>query len=285
VIAVLALLRLLERPSPGRAAALGAACALAVLGRAEMMLLFAVAVVPASWAACRNLRRAGVLAVTAGLTGAAVLAPWVGYNLARFTEPVTISTGLGATLTGGSCDSVFSGEKLGYWDAGPGCFAPQVPVADLMEHPGLEGDESVREREAREFALEYLRNHTRRLPVVVAARVGRIWGVFRPAQTARFDGSIEGRGLAEARLALGAYYLLMAGAVVGLVDLRRRRIAIWPFLILAAIVTLSSAVAFGVQRYRIPVDVVLPALAACGFVHLARRRAGTLRHAPASTIR
>src|SRR5207253_6875858 len=86
----------------------------------------------------------------------------------------------------------------------------------------------------------------------------------RPWQTARFDGLIEGRGLAQARVALAAFYVYFALGILGLVALRRRRRPIWPYLVLAAVVTFTAAISFGVQRYRIPVDAVLPALAAVG---------------------
>jgi len=51
-------------------------------------------------------------------------------------------------------------------------------------------------------------------------------------------------------------------SVPGLVLLRRRRQPIAPFLALAFIVTLSAAISFGVQRYRVPFDTVMPVLAA-----------------------
>ena len=99
---------------------------------------------------------------------------------------------------------------------------------------------------------------------MLAARVGRIWGVFRPVQTARFDGTIEGRGLAQARVALVSYYLYAAAGILGLIALRRRKQPIWPYLVLAGVVTFSVMVAYGIQRYRMEFDVALPALAAVG---------------------
>jgi CHASE2 domain-containing sensor protein len=94
--------------------------------------------------------------------------------------------------------------------------------------------------------------------------------VFRPLQNARFDGLIEGRGLAQARIALAAYYLYAGLGIVGLVALRRRRVPIWPYLVLAAVVTFTVVISFAVQRYRIEVDAVLPALAAVGVDALRR---------------
>jgi CHASE2 domain-containing sensor protein len=107
----------------------------------------------------------------------------------------------------------------------------------------------------------------------VAARIGRIWNVFRPFQNARLDGLVEGRGLAQARVALGAFYLYAAAGIVGLVALRRRKQPIWPYLLLAGVVTFTAAISFAVQRYRIPIDAVLPALAAVGIDALLTARA------------
>ena len=61
-------------------------------------------------------------------------------------------------------------------------------------------------------------------------------------------------------------------AIWGLVTLRRRRHPIWPYLVLAAVVTFTAVVSFAIQRYRIPVDAVLPALAGVGIDALIRAR-------------
>jgi hypothetical protein len=103
---------------------------------------------------------------------------------------------------------------------------------------------------ARHEALDYIRAHKGQYVVVVAARIGRIWNVFRPWQNASFDGIVEGRGLAQARVALFAFYLYAAGAIVGLVALRRRRHPIWPYLVLAGVATFTVAISFAIQRYR-----------------------------------
>ena len=58
-----------------------------------------------------------------------------------------------------------------------------------------------------------------------------------------FDDVIEGRGTWPSHLALIMYWLLVPFAIGGLVVLRRRRVPISPYLVLAGIVTLSAAVA------------------------------------------
>jgi Dolichyl-phosphate-mannose-protein mannosyltransferase len=290
-LAVLALLRYRARPTTAMAVVVGALCGIAALSRAELVLLFPLLCIPmARWASPQSRRE--LLRRFAGFAaaGALIVAPWVAYNLTRFDRPVYISTGLGATLSGGACDAAFSGPKLGYWDAGPGCGVQQVEIrvpvgVDAATPAGRaavkraartqlagEGDESVREADARRHSLDYIRAHEGRLPVVVLARVGRLWGVFRPWQTATFDATIEGRGFLPARLALGGYWLLAVASVPALVLLHRRKQTIAPFVALAVIVTLSAALSFGIQRYRAPFDVVMPALAAVSLEALWIRR-------------
>ncbi|HUF85542.1 MAG TPA: glycosyltransferase family 39 protein, partial [Acidimicrobiia bacterium] len=95
-------------PSTGRAVALGVACGLAALTRAELALLVPLVVVPLVWLRAgldvRNRLRQLAIPV---LTFAVTLAPWVGYNLTRFDRPVVISTGFELTLNISSCDDTY----------------------------------------------------------------------------------------------------------------------------------------------------------------------------------
>jgi hypothetical protein len=54
--------------------------------------------------------------------------------------------------------------------------------------------------------------------------------------------------------------------------MRRRRVPIFPMLMIAVSVTITVALSFGITRYRAPVDVVLPVLAAVAIDALWRRR-------------
>jgi 4-amino-4-deoxy-L-arabinose transferase-like glycosyltransferase len=307
VLAMLAVERYREQPTASRALQLGGALALAVLGRAERFLLVPLIALPlilavGSLTTRERLERIGLVAAAAIV----LIGPWVGYNLTRFEKPVYLSNGLGATLLGGSCDAAFHGTHIGYWSTCPGAAdaaripapPPQTlarwnadPKGTLAErqaylHRYFEGapDESENDVVARHEAFDYIRAHRGQYVVVVAARVGRIWNVFRPWQNASFDGIVEGRGLAQARVALFAFYLYTVGAIVGLVALRRRRHPIWPYLVLAGVATFTVAISFAIQRYRIPVDAVMPALAGVGVDALLRGRAGfSPPSAPTST--
>ena len=277
------------------------------MGRAELFLLLPLIALPlilrARVPARDQLVRLGAVAIAALV----VIGPWVGYNLVRFQKPVLLSNGLGATLLGGSCDAAFYGTNIGYWAYCPGpndaARLPPPPASTLArwnadpnsaqtlaeKHAYMRRyfagapDESQNDATARKAAITYIKAHKGQFVLVVAARVARVWNVFRPWQNARLDGLVEGRGLAQARVALGFYYVYVAAAIVGLVALRRRRVPIWPYLVLAAVVTFTVAISFAVQRYRIPVDAVLPALAAVGVDALLRgRKEGATPAAPAT---
>lgn len=277
-VSLLAIERYRDRPDLAPAAQLGGAFALATLTRAELVLLFPLVALPLLIACGTHDARARLERLgTAALVAVVLVGPWVAHNLTRFEEPVTLSNGLGATMLGGSCDPAWSGEKLGYWSE----LCPTVEVGDgpdeatlarwradpegtrdevtayLTEYARTEPDESERDVASRELALAYVDDHTGRLPVVVAARVGRIWNVYRPAQNVRFDADIEGRGSTASWAALLGYYALVGMAAVALARLHRAGRPIWPYLVLVGIVTFSTAITFGVQRYRLPVDVAL----------------------------
>ena len=233
-------------PSPWRAAALGAGVGLLALTRAEGVLLFALLALPVAFAVPGldwrgRLERIGVMALAA----LAFVLPWVAFNLARFEAPAYLSTGSGVTLVDSSCNAVYSGPFIGWWSF--------LCIPDRISN-----DEAVNDRENREVALRYVRRHISDLPTVVTARVGRMWGVFRPLQTADLDG----RGVNADRVGLAASYVLIPLAIGGLVMLRRRREPILPMLALGAMVTITAALFYGAVRFRVPADVAIVVCAA-----------------------
>jgi hypothetical protein len=107
---------------------------------------------------------------------------------------------------------------------------------------------------------------------VVAARIGRVWDVFRPTQNVHLNEFYERRGDAASWAVLIGYYLMLPFAIGGLVVMRRRRVPIFPMIAIAVSVTVTVALSFGITRYRAPVDAVLPVLAAVAIDALWRRR-------------
>ena len=243
------------------AALMGLACGIAALSRTELALLFPLVVLPlVLLTRSETARRRVKLVVVAFVAGALVIVPWVGFNMLRFNEPTLISNGTGSALSAASCDEVYYGLHIGYY---ANCFTGPWP--------GPEFDESERDTYPRDYARTYIGDHLSRVPIVVAARVGRLWGIFKPGQTTALDWWIEGRGRAPSWIGLFAYYLLVPFAIAGVVILRRRRIPILPLVMLAVIATLAAAITFGVTRYRAPVEVAIVVAAAVAVSALVAR--------------
>ena len=257
VIAVVlfAAFELRNHPTVRRAAVLGALVGVATLTRTEAALFFVVLVAPLLLLAPGlELRRRLQLTGVALGVGAALLVPWIVFNLLRFERPVLLSSGSGSVLTDASCDETYYGRYIG-WHAN--CIVD--PPLELTRE-----DESVREAELSEEATEYIGDHLDRLPLVMAARVGRSWDVFKPGQNTELNWYLEGRGKRASELGLWAYYALIPPAVIGAVGLRRRGVTLVPVLSTAVVVTVAAALTFGVTRYRVPADVALVMLAGVG---------------------
>ncbi|HUF85171.1 MAG TPA: glycosyltransferase family 39 protein [Acidimicrobiia bacterium] len=261
--AVFCTYRLIRGPTWRNAAGAGVACAIAMLSRGELVLLVPLLVLPAVFmipdvARALRLRLAGVVALAAMV----VIAPWVAYNLSRFEEPVFLSHGDGGALIGANCDTTYAGSELGYWYGY--CFALEIPDP---------GEPSVYNRQRRDRAIEYARDHLSRLPVVAAARVGRLWGVFKPfaaAKTSRGEGKPEAVSLAG----WAASWVLIGLGAGGAVILRRRRVPLFPILAPIGIVTVVAIVFYGSIRFRVAAEVSLVVLAAIALDALVDRRSG-----------
>jgi Dolichyl-phosphate-mannose-protein mannosyltransferase len=268
ILSLLAFYRLWRAPTAGNAALLALCLSLATLARSEGAILFALVAIPTLLLVPRlaTADRLQLLGVMAAVT-LVVVGPWAIRNLTTFEKPTLLGTGFGGVLLYGSCDAAFSGPHLGYWD----------DSCSLKDYPA-DTEESVLDQQARTKALDYLGNHKSRIPIVVAARVGRIWDVYRPFQNVEFNDVLERRGKVASWAVLIGYWTVMPFAIVGLVVLRRRRIPIFPYIAIAVSVTVTVALSFGITRYRAPVDAVLPVLAAVGGDALWRRY--RRRHTP-----
>jgi hypothetical protein len=257
-------LRYRRRPSAATAAGLGLTIGIAALTRGEGLLLLGLLVVPLLLLTRGDdvrlrLKRLGAAAAAC----AVVLLPWTLYNSSRFEEPVLISTAADTTFAGANCDRSYYGPGLGLW-AGA-CFAD------------IEGkDESVRARRMRREAVDYVRDHVGRLPVVGAARLGRLWDVYRPSGNVTLN-ELQNRPRAAAWAGLFGFYALIPAAVYGAFVLRERRGDLFPLVAIVVSVTLTGLLFYGNVRFRVPVEIVLVVLAAVGLVDLARRLLGAQR--------
>ncbi|MDX6656056.1 MAG: hypothetical protein QOH62_849 [Solirubrobacteraceae bacterium] len=234
-----------RRPSVLLAAALGALIALAALTRGEGLALLLLLALPLAWRRPRHLVAVGAAAV-------AVLAPWTVRNLTTFDKPFLISTNGEAIWAGANCHQTYDTDQIGAWILA--CYGPQPA-----------GDESQQALVYRDRGLRYMRHHADRLPVVVAARLGRAWDVYRPWTQGTFFSALEGRRPRATHLGLLVYWALLPFAAVGAVVMpRRRRNGLWILLVPIAMVTLVAAATYGTTRFRMAAEPSIVLLAATG---------------------
>ncbi len=252
---------LVDRPTLRRAAVFGAVLGATALVRGEGVVFAAVLAGPLLLVLLRPLdltARLRLLAVT-GAVALVVMAPWVIRNLRTFEEPTILSTNGGTTLAAANCDHTYYGKHLGYfslkcWDVG------RLPPEE----------DSEQDKFWRRKAVDYVSDHLDRVPVVMAARVGRVWEVYRPADN-RANDEFEARHRGVAWVGLFCYYAMIPLAIVGLVRLRRSGRSLWPLVAPFVFVTLITIVFYGNTRFRVPGEVALVVLAGIGLGGLLER--------------
>ena len=289
LVLLLAFLRVARTPDTRSFVLAGLAAGLAPLARAELLLAVVMMTVVVALKHRRTLGWPRTFIRTGIAAGVALacLAPWTVYNMVRFERPVLLSNGFGTTLSSANCE-LLDGELLGYWNlqcttprtaaiaaewaaAHPG--APQRPMASSSEEfqarrgrgervlpPGAdqlrypELDESVLDGLMRSRTMAWIADHAGFVARSVPARLGRVLGVFRPAQQISLDTFPDGRKRPVAVSAWVVYYALVPFALWGAAMLWKRgaRQRTTLAVVLAPLVTALATVAitFGNTRYR-----------------------------------
>ena len=85
---------------------------------------------------------------------------------------------------------------------------------------------------------------------MVAARVLRTFGVFRPSQQIQLD-ALEGRPAQWQRYGTWLEWAMYPLAIAGMILLVRRRAPWWPLAAAVVSVVVASAATYGGQRFRI----------------------------------
>lgn len=264
--ALLLMLRLLRNRTLSLALGLGLVCGLAALARAELLLLAPLLGLPL-FVSLKDLAWSRRFAIVGTIAAGTLLlvGPWVAYNLSRFDDPTLLSTNDGTAMLASNCESAFYGSATGLTDLSK-CIPKVAPA----------GDQSVVSRIYRTQAIDYMKAHKSRTPVVVLARVGRDWGLFRPGDMLDWN-KAEGRPSWVTGLGMVFYYPILAFAIAGIVVLKRRRTRQWPILMPPLIVTVGTLLSYGQTRFRVPAEPSLVILAAVAIAAL------TVRWWPEST--
>ncbi len=185
-----------------------------------------------------------------------------GLQRGRFDEPVLVSTNDGLTLIGANCDRQYDGPDPGLWDIA--CLPPGS-FTDAQSQ-----DQSAVNLDYRRLAIDYAWANQGDLPRVAAIRVARTWSLYDPASMIRYNQN-EGREPPVGWAGFVAFWLLVPFAVGGAVLLRSRGRALWPLLSTIVVVTLVSALFYGLLRFRAPAEVTLVVLAAVAMAELQAR--------------
>jgi hypothetical protein len=254
----IAAVRFWREPTFANAAIFGVLGGLAPLTRAELLPYLPIVAGLALLRSALPWRDRLARYALCGVIALAVVAPWVVRNLRAFEEPVFLSNGFGTVLVQTNCDATYGGDKLGYWELYCGLPQPLGPSGEPL-------DESERDAVLRERAFDYIGDNTQRLvTVALPARLGRMFAVYDPVQTIRFDILAEGRPFRVSALGLAQYYVLAAFAAIGVWAQVRAREPLSPVLTWVALVAVTALLAFGNNRYRVSAEPALVILAALG---------------------
>ncbi len=241
---------------------LGVALGLGTLARSEVALMAVLLVV---WVGLVLRRHGGAWrrAALAWAVCGAVLAPWVGFNLARFEEPVLLTTNDGTTLLGANCPETYSGEELGGWFVF--CVVKE-PEYRMEEEP------SVRSVRQRDIALHFMWAHKRELPKVILARVGRTLDLYGLDSLVHQDVG-EDRPRWASWAGIGMFWCLAVMAVFGARRVGRRLRSV--LLIPVAVSVATTVLFYGGHRIRSTAEpsVVLLAAVLCAEVLVPRAAA------------
>jgi 4-amino-4-deoxy-L-arabinose transferase-like glycosyltransferase len=244
-IALLCLVAWVDEPSARRLVSVGVTLGLCALTRSELALAVPFVALIVVVVRRRGSRRWWPAVALLGVSFAAPLTPWVVFNAARFERPVLLTTNEGPALLGTNCDEVYYGPNIGAWSIF--CVVhgtPDRPYADT----------SVRSAVQRSAGLHYVRTHLRRVPVVVTARVARLFDVYG-LHNLVFQDVGEERQAWLSWSGIVCFWVLAPLAAIGLRRVTRRHRAV--LLVPVAAAVLTSMMLYGAHRMRIGAEPVV----------------------------
>jgi hypothetical protein len=237
--------------------------ALAALSRAELLLYMPI-IGAVALLRVRLPWRTRIITYSAmGMVCLLAISPWVIRNNLVMNKFLTLSDGAGTVLVQANCDRTYFGDEYGDHIGGWYLYCdsrtqPYGPNGELL-------DESERDAVVRERALTYIRNNSGRLiTVVVPARIGRMWGVYKPITQMRTE-IVERRPAVPTWIGFWQYLFLVPFVLAGIVIQWRRREPVLVLLLWAVLATFTAATAFGNIRYRTAAEITITIFSAIAF--------------------
>lgn len=243
----------------GWALAAGVLMGLAVLGRANALILL----LPLAWAVWSGPRPALIMLVACGLT----IVPWTIRNAVVLDHFVPVSTQLGSALAGTyNSEAMHDREHPAAWMS-----LKRVDDYRPIFNRVRETNEAVLENELRSASLQYIKDHPG-APFKVA-----FWTTRRMLDLAGWDWAIHTAGTVSAGKRAGAagiicFWLFAIAAVAGACTRRARAAPLWlwavPLLMYLGVVFLVVET----PRYRAAIDPFIIMLAALAISAFAAKR-------------
>lgn len=243
--------------------ALGVIAGLATLTRSELLLTSGLIILIATFSTkiTQWLKRLLIVALACVVT----LAPWVGYNLSRFEDPVYLSIGSDITFASAYCDNTYYGETIGYWS-----FTCQEEAWEYANSKVTVAnpDQSQLMPYVKEHWRSYVSNNKLRTVQVIPLRLGRALGAYELRQQIRLEQEADGR---SKEATVSAWLLYFAMIPLAFAGWRLSTLNFWKKImltipILASLITV--AITWGNPRYRFSIDVILILLASIGIAQI-----------------
>lgn len=228
----------------------GLAVALAALTRSEAIVLVPGLLVPLALVGASRADRARRLALVM-VPPLVLVGAWAVRNVVRLDAVVPLSGNSGTVLAGANCASVYSGDQIGLW---------RLDCVSELDYRAGEADVMA---ELRSDGVRYAANHAGRLPAVLGVRLARTFGLWDPNGQLAYE-SLDGRFRGALWAGWCGYVIVAVAGVVGAFRLRGRWGQGWPLLVPVAVVVVTTLVAYGNQRFRVPAEPSLVVLAAVG---------------------
>lgn len=228
------------------------------LAHPEQLLVYVFLIPYIVFVRVKKFRRKIFMVAIAALVGTATLAPWAIRNMLVFPKFEVISTQLGVTLANANCFVVYHPPEMGYWNIN--CYSGILLPTNESESDAL----------LRGYAFSYMRSHLSELPLVMAARLGRIWDFYEPFEQAHFN-TVEGWMLSANFAFLWSFWAMLPFVFLGVVALRKTKNRSFPLIVPLIVVSITAMAISGQQRYLATAEPFIVSLCAIGCVYAYRK--------------